>query len=426
MEDNWNNYSEETQEVLSHPPKTIVLWGNTILLAFILLIVILSWYIKYPDIVRANIIITTQIPPEKIIVKATGKIEHIFVTDRSFITKNTPIAIIESTGSYQDIYALKQLIELLDITKNDIEFPIEETSSLLLGAVESSYASFEKSYLAYNVNQTLQPYLIDKQAQSFEQTQQESRLKLLLDQKDIASKELEYKKIELERHKKLFEKKVIPAQEWETKNLEYLQQQKNMKDLDSQITMIRSSLIDLAKNKKTTLLGESKDQLTLKRDLILSLNQLKKSIIDWELTHVIQNSIDGRITFLKIWEENQNVNVGDNVFVVIPENNNFIGKVKAIALNSGKIREGQQVNIRLENYPDREFGIVKGKVKSASLIPDHENNLLVDIDLPNGLNTSYNKELSFQQEMSGTVDIITEDLRLIERILYRFRDLFKR
>jgi hypothetical protein len=28
--------------------------------------------------------------------------------------------------------------------------------------------------------------------------------------------------------------------------------------------------------------------------------------------------------------------------------------------------------------------------------------------------------------MSGTADIVTEDLRLIERLLYQFRDIFRR
>lgn len=36
------------------------------------------------------------------------------------------------------------------------------------------------------------------------------------------------------------------------------------------------------------------------------------------------------------------------------------------------------------------------------------------------------KNIEFQQEMTGTADIITEDLRLIERLLYQFRDVFKR
>lgn len=418
--------SEEVQDILTAMPHWMIRWGNVIVLIVLLLLFAFSWLIRYPDIVQTDVIITTQIPPEKLVSKTTGRIEFIFVDDKSLVSPGTPLAIIENSAKYQDIYVLKNLLETVDIVNENIEFPLDLTSSLQLGSIEVAYANFEKSYLEYSVNKNLQPYLIDKQAQSFEQIQQDSRLQLLLEQKEIAHKELVFKKTELDRHKRLFEKGVIPAQEWEAKNIEYLQQQKDINNLSSQITTIRSALNDLTKSKKTTILSESKDKLKFKRDVILSFNQVKKAIADWELNYVIQSSIEGRITFLQIWKENQNITSGENVFVVIPENNNLIGKVRATAVNSGKIAEGQQVNIRLANYPDREFGIVKGQVKSVSLIPDKENNLLIDIDLPNGLKTSYNKELTFQQEMSGKADIVTEDLKLIERLLYQFRDLFKR
>lgn len=418
--------SEEVQDILTAMPHWMVRWGNILLLIIIVLLFVFSWFIRYPDIVQTEIIITTQIPPEKLVANSTGKIAHIFISDKGVVTPHTPLAIIENPANYKDVYALKNLIETLDINNLDFNFPIEDASILQLGGIESAYANFEKSYLEFSINKNLKPYLIDKQAQNFEQIQEESRLQLLLEQKEIASKELTYKRTELERHKKLFDKGVIPAQEWESKNVEYLQQEKSINSLTSQITNIRSSLNDLNKSKKTTLLSESKDDLILKRNVILAINQLKKSILDWELAYVIQASIEGKVTFLQIWKENQNITAGDNVFVIIPENNNFIGKVKATALNSGKIKVGQRVNIRLANYPDREFGIVQGEVKSFSLIPDKENNLLIDIDLPKGLKSSYNKELLFQQEMSGTADIITDDLRLIERLLYQFRDLFKR
>jgi len=45
--------------------------------------------------------------------------------------------------------------------------------------------------------------------------------------------------------------------------------------------------------------------------------------------------------------------------------------------------------------------------------------------LPNGLKTSYNRELIFDKEMRGSAEIITEDLRLIERVFYQFREIFQ-
>lgn len=115
------------------------------------------------------------------------------------------------------------------------------------------------------------------------------------------------------------------------------------------------------------------------------------------------------------------------MFSVVPQSTkNYIAKVKAPAKNSGKIKVGQDVNIRLANYPDREFGVLRGKVQNISLLPDKDGNLLLDVILSNGLETTYHKKIVFQQEMSGTADIITEDLRLLERLLYQFRDVFRR
>ncbi|WP_281925314.1 HlyD family secretion protein [Flavobacterium collinsii] len=107
------------------------------------------------------------------------------------------------------------------------------------------------------------------------------------------------------------------------------------------------------------------------------------------------------------------------------QKNGFVGKVKALALNSGKIKVGQMVNIRLANFPDREFGVLKGKIRNISLVPNKDGNLLLDVALLNGLETSYKKQIVFQQEMKGTAEIVTEDLRLIERILYQFKSIFK-
>jgi hypothetical protein len=124
---------------------------------------------------------------------------------------------------------------------------------------------------------------------------------------------------------------------------------------------------------------------------------------------------------------NQVINSGDNAFSIIPSiAQGYIGKVKAVAQNSGKIAMGQKVNIRLVNFPDREYGTVEGKIKNMSLVPDKDGNLLIDVSLPKGLETTYRKKITFQQEMSGAADIVTEDLRLIERLLYQFRDFFNK
>ena len=419
--------SEEVQEILTRVPHWMIRWGNLVILILLLLLFLMAWIVKYPDIVSAEITITTQTPPEKLVARSSGKIEKIFVENRTFVPKNSPLAVIQNSADYKDVFALKAIVDKIDISDKQFAFPFEKLISLNLGEIEGSFAVFEKDYVAYELNKNLLPYQPEGIAQNAEGIELKERLSLLIQQKEISEKELEFKKKELDRYKKLYEKGIIAAQEWETKNLDYLQVEKNFRSLIASISQIKSSINDLSRNKRATKISESRDNVSLYRNTMQSFSQLKKAIADWELAYVLRSSISGEVSFLQIWTENQTITSGDNVFTIIPKNqNNYVGKVKAKALNSGKIKESQEVNIRLSNYPDREFGIIKGKIKSISLTPDKDGNLLIDVSLPNKLETSYHKKIAFQQEMTGTADIITEDLRLIERLLYQFRDVFKR
>lgn len=417
--------SEEVQEILTRVPHWMIRWGSVVVLIIILSLFFVSWFIKYPDIVSAPIVITTNTPPEKIIAKVSGKIESILVNDKANVLRNTPLAVIENAANYKDVFALSQAIT--KVQNSLITFPFDDFENAQLGEVESTFAVFQKEYISDQLNTQLKPYAVEGSAQSYESIQIRERLNLLESQKSINQQELELQKIDVERYDGLYKKGIIAAQELEKHKLSYLQVERNYKSLLSTISQLKSSLNELNRNKRTTTINENKENVNLQRNLLQSFYLLKKALRDWELNYVLRASIDGKVSFLQLWAPNQTVTAGDNVFAIIPSNENgYIGKLKAAVQNSGKIKVGQKVNIRLANYPDREFGMLTGTIINISLTPDKENNLLLNVALPNGLQTSYKKQITFQQEMSGTADIVTEDLRLIERLLYQFRDIFRR
>ncbi|GEM_PF-3355259 len=84
-----------------------------------------------------------------------------------------------------------------------------------------------------------------------------------------------------------------------------------------------------------------------------------------------------------------------------------------------------QKKIFVKSNRYQEYGIVEGKVQNISLSPDEKGNYYVDVILPRGLKTSYNKNLSFDKELKGNAEIVTEDLRLIEHFFYQIRRLLK-
>jgi multidrug resistance efflux pump len=418
--------SEEVQDILTKVPNWMIRWGTMLIFGIIILLFFTSWFLKYPDVVKTEIVITTNIPPEKLVAKTSGKIEAILVKDKATVAENMPLAIIENAANYQDIFKLKSIIDKTDINNANQKFPFDELKNTQLGDIESSFAIFQKDYMAEGLNDNLQPYLVENTAQVSENGQLRERLNLLQQQKSINESELQLLKNELNRYEGLFKKGVISEQDFENKKLSYLQADKNYRSLLSSISQLKSSLIDNVKSSKSSQINNTKETVNLERSVTQSFYQLKKAIKDWELSYVLKSSLAGEVTFLQVWTKNQTIAAGDNVFSVIPTHQNgFIGKLKAPALNSGKIKVNQKVNIRLANFPDREFGILNGKIKNISLVPDKDGNLLIDVVLPNGLLSSYKKQIPFQQEMKGSAEIITEDLRLLERILYQFREIFK-
>jgi HlyD family secretion protein len=161
--------------------------------------------------------------------------------------------------------------------------------------------------------------------------------------------------------------------------------------------------------------------------------QLKAAIEEWELMYVLKSPMDGKVTFTGYWTENQNVTAGSEIFSVVPNaiahstlhtTNYVFGKALLPIARSGKVKVGQKVNIRLENFPENEFGILQGRVKNISLVPVSAGQTAtgngtafytIDIELPNSLTTTYKKQLPYLPNMQGRADIVTEDISLLER-----------
>lgn len=419
--------SEDVQEILTKVPHWMIRWGNVLFLLLIIVVLVISWFVKYPDIIPSEVIITTQIPPQKEFAKITGKLSHILIEDNQKVVANQPIAIIENTANFNDVYTLKSVLDTIMISNKSFEFPIDSLPILFLGDIESQYALFENSYIQYKLNKELQPFSNEAIANNYSISELNRRLKSLQAQKEINQSELNFKRKDLKRNETLYNKGIISAQDYENKQLEFAQAERNFKNFESLISQIREGISNAHKTSKGTEINRIKEEMTLLKNVIQSLNQLKKAIKDWEYQYVFKSNIDGQVSFLNYWTVNQTVNQGDLVFTIIPsENSSFIAKLKTPAQNSGKIEVGQRVNIKLENYPDTEFGILNGIVNNISLIPNKEGLYLVNVELPRTLITSYNKEIEFKQEMRGSAEIITEDLRLIERFFYQFRNILKR
>jgi multidrug resistance efflux pump len=419
--------SEEVQEILTKVPNWMIRWGNTLFLFLIVMLLALSWLVKYPDIITSKAIITTEIPPQKEFARVTGKIDTLFVEDAQNVIESETLAIIENTANYSDVFFLKSIVDTIIVQKKSFIFPIHKLPILFLGDIETGYALFENNYINYLLNKELDPFSNEAIANKITTSELTRRLNNIQSQKTLNKKELEFNQIDLERSKSLFNKGVISKKEYETKQIEYLRAERNYKNMTAAISQLREAISNSKRASKGTEISRIREEMSLLKNVIQSFNQLKKSIKDWEMRYVLSSKINGKVSFLNYWSQNQTVNQGDLVFTIIPnENAAFIAKLKTPAQNLGKVKIGQIVNIKLQNYPDYEFGVLKGTVNHISEISTKDGFYTIDVSLPEKLITSYNKEIEFKQEMRGTADIVTEDLRLMQRFFYQFNKIMKR
>jgi HlyD family secretion protein len=78
------------------------------------------------------------------------------------------------------------------------------------------------------------------------------------------------------------------------------------------------------------------------------------------------------------------------------------------------------VNIRLDNFPHLEYGILEGVITSLSLVPVttvEGGFYTAEVSIDQGLVTNYKKKLPFSEEMQGEAGIITSDRRLLSRLV---------
>ena len=418
--------SESVKDILSRVPPWMIRWGNLLLLLLLFSVLVMSWLIKYPDTLKANAILTTKNPPQSIYARISAQLDTITVSDNETVSENQVLAILENTSNSEDVFYLKSLLDSISMNQSKIEFPFDKLPILFLGEIEPDFVKFENSYSQYRNYKNYDPLSSRELANAISLNELRKRLNNIRLQKEVAQNKLEIEKKDLNRNQELFQKGVISKQEIENKQSEYYTELRSFQNLEANESQIRQNIANASNTLSGNRFSKSNEELRLLKEVLQSYNGLKKSVKDWELKYVLKSKIEGKISFLEYWSENQSVEAGDLVFKVLPDSNSDYNiKLDVEPQNTGKINVGQNVNISLWDYPEYEFGVIRGKVRSISRTTDSKGFYKVNVSISNELVSSYGKKLEFRQEMKGTADIILEDLRLMERLFYQFRELFQ-
>ena len=416
--------SEEFNEVLSAVPAWIVRWGITMIACVVLMLLVGSAVFKYPDVISSTVTLTGTTPVSAVVARTSGKLQELYVGNNQRVKANTLLAVIENPAGTNDILRLKELLRQAENSLDTIA--LVPSQQLRLGSLQSLYSSFYLSMSEYRQFKELAYHLKKIELVKARIVKNEVYYRNMLKQKDLSEVQAKIAHQQYARDSLLGVKGLVSKEAVEEAYSRYLQSSLSAENMERSLENLQIQLAQMNESLYDTEYQYLDQKNTLETQLRSLVNQLRAEIDAWEINYALITPIDGEITLTQDWTNNQNVTAGNVVFNIVPTNQGeIVGKAMLPTERSGKVRKGQKVNIRFSNYPDKEFGIVKGIVENISLIPvlDVQNakSYMVDIELPNGLRTSYNKDLPFLPEMEGQADIITEDISLLERFLMPIR-----
>lgn len=413
--------SEDFNDVLGSVPPWVLRWGITAMAIVVIILLIGSAIFKYPDTISSTVTLTGTNPVAGIVSRTSGKLQKLYVTNNQQVKTNCFLAIIENPAKTEDVIRLKEIV--YKINSNLDTIALTPSQYLQLGNLQSLYSSFYLAMSEYRQFREIAYHLkkIDLMRERIEKN--ETYYKNMQRQKNVSEEQIKISRQQYSRDSLLAIKGILSKEELEKSYSQHLQSSLSVENMDRSLENLQIQLAQMHESLYDTEYQYLDKKNTLESQLRSLINQLKTEIDAWEMNYVLISPIDGEITFSQYWTENQNITGGDIVFNVVPtDQGEIIGKALLPTGRSGKVKAGQKVNIRFANYPDNEYGIVRGYVKNISLIASISSNeggkaYTVDIELPDGLKTTYNKELPFLPEMEGQADIITDDITLLERFL---------
>ena len=409
------------RSIMDKAPRWVLNYGILVIFAVLAIVLFLTLFIKFPNTLSAPVLIVSEQTTFKIYSRSEGKV--IFVKKNfDVVEKDEVIAFFDKGINIDQILMfdsyLTGVLSQFSGLQNPVEFSMPNFREL--GEFENGY--FELKLMMSEFNQILNDSSYMKKIGFHNRSLQHFKNinENLLRQKKLHSEEEALYSSNLELKEKLYEfgaSSILELNEYQRINSQI---SKSSLNIDFNIENNSLSLVE----KERLIYNEVTDRVKVIENKLFEVLRyfviLRNGIDLWKTENLIISPGRGVLDFSDFKDQYQFVTRGKELLSVIPEVSSYRGEARLSMANSGLIAEGQKALIALDNYPSREFGFLEGSVALISEIP-YENSYVVEIELPgyNLSNSGY--EFSSLNNVTGSVEIVTEDLSLFNKLFYSLR-----
>lgn len=415
--------TEEIQDIIERMPTKFGTRITLLILFVITLIVFFGWQVRYPDIVSGQVTINANQAPLKLVAMGSGKLQLKNIKSQDAVREKQIIAFVENSANPDHVSLISEVI-------SKISLPIENATDLYaslpreisLGELSGTYFSFLNAVKQLSDDQSNRSF--DQQTEALQKLmlQQQRVLMVSYERSKIGSENQRLYKRFFDRDSTLLRNKVVSKADFDLTKIKFVNAKDQYQSTLAEIASAREQLSQTESKIQEIAILKNEKERQLDLELLTTYNDLSDKITAWTQKYVFVSPFAGKVQFLKFWNNNQFIQAGEPAFTIVPKQEALFGQVLLPAIGSGKVKTGQEVIVKLEDYPYMEYGSITGKVNSISLTSNSVktsdgdvDTYLVTITFPEELKTNYGSKLQSKFEMKGSAEIITNDRRLIQR-----------
>lgn len=438
--DEAQEYGNEIEDIISSKPPAIVRYGTVYFLIILLALASACWFIQYPDIITASAKLTSINSPKDVKAKTEGQLVKLIAAEGKYVQKNQLLGFIESRANANEVLMLAAITDSMqaalqhDNTQLAVKYfdsfnaisgaslssgegvgdrlP-DEIGPNALGEMQLPYQTFVQGFILFKQYLTSGYYLQKRNMLHGDMTYLQKQHGNLLLQRNLNTEDLALSQKTFNANQSLNNDKVISDFDYRNENSKLIGKKLSLPQVNASILSNES-----AQHEKQKEIMQLENEIAQQKSIFSqSLNTLKAQLNEWKSKYVITAPVAGKIVFASFIQENQQMQAGQTICFVNPENTEYYAEILVPQSNFGKIAQGEEVLLKFPSYPFQEYGNVRGKIDFISHIGT-DSGYLTKVILPAGLKTNYGKAVQYRDGLQAQAEIITKEMRLLQRFYY--------
>lgn len=339
IKNTFSDHSDEIEEIISKRPPFIVRWGTVFFFFLLLLIGLICWFIRYPDVVTAKAKLTSINAPKSIISRIDGKLIKLTIKEDDVVSASAIIGFMESTSDPEQVLALSANIDTLSVLFSKSITVIPSGSFIQpyknLGELQQAYQTFShafidfKNYLHGGFYEK-KKFILENDLSDIKRLNHHLAERKVSQQQDVALAQ------------KTFEMNEILKKEKVISELEYRNEKSKLLMKQMSIPQINEAIIanETQQNEKRKEIMELENTIAQQATVFQqALNTFKSAIDEWKKKYLLTAPVSGKISFVGFLQENQQLKAGQTVCFINPGNSKYFAETFIPQENFGKVKK---------------------------------------------------------------------------------------